>query len=527
LTRTYEKLLAWALRRKYLVLVLATGFFIGTLMLLPLLRKEFIPVQDQSMFLARLKTPVGSSMAYTNERFLEAEALVTQRPEVRRYLAAVGGFGGGGQANQGNLFVTLLPKNQRPRDPKTGKRLSQQEIMGLLRKDVNAIPTLKASFQDLSSRGFAAQRGYPVEFTVRGPEWEKLVDFSQKIEAEMQKSDLFQDVDTDYLEGMPEIRIKPDRDKAFEHGVSVSTIAGTINALIAGEVISKYTRGGRRYDVRIRVNSEQRSSIDDIAQLKVRNNRGELVQLSDVISIEEKPSLLTITRRGRERAIGIFANVPQGVSQADSLEKTRSIARSILPAGYHLVFSGTSETFHESFSSLIFALWLGVLVAYMVLASQFNHIIHPFVVLLALPFSISGALLALWAGHQSINIFSMIGLLLLMGIVKKNSILLVEFTNQLREEGEDVLTALQKACPIRFRPVIMTSVSTMAAALPPALALGPGSETRVPMALAILGGVAVSTLLTLLVVPCAYQALAPLNGKWFHALFSKKKVKEA
>jgi len=232
-----------------------------------------------------------------------------------------------------------------------------------------------------------------------------------------------------------------------------------------------------------------------------------------VVSIEEKPSLMSITRRGRERAIGVFANVAQGKSQAEALEKIQIFAKKILPEGYRVVFSGSAQTFQESFSSLKFALWLGLAVAYMVLASQFNSYLHPVIVLLALPFSLSGAFAALWLGDQSLNMYSMIGIILLMGIVKKNSILLVDFTNQLRAKGHDVKSALLEACPIRLRPILMTSISTITAAIPPALAIGPGAETRVPMAFALIGGVVVSTLLSLLVVPCAYSLFAPMERR--------------
>ena len=394
--------------------------------------------------------------------------------------------------------------------------------MAEVRKELNQIPDVKAVLQDLSTRGFAAQRGFPIELTVRGPDWEKLVEYAEQIENKMKESDLFEDVDTDYLSGMPEVRVYPDRDKAFARGVSIGAIAQTLNASIGGEKIAKYTKGGRRYDVRVRLVAEQRASSEDIGQLTVWNNRGELVRLGDVVRIEERPSLLSITRRGRERAIGIFANVGQGKSQATAIEKAQRVASEILPEGYRIVFSGTSQTFRESFESLLFALWLGILIAYMVLASQFNHVIHPFTVLLALPFSISGALIALWMGNYSLNVFSMIGLLLLMGIVKKNSIMLVEFTNQMRERGMSPLEALKSACPIRFRPILMTSVSTIAAAVPPALALGPGAETRIPMAVAVIGGLTVSTLLTLFVVPAAYLSLVPLEKIKSWRIYRKK-----
>ncbi|HLD56280.1 MAG TPA: efflux RND transporter permease subunit, partial [Candidatus Omnitrophota bacterium] len=500
----YRKTLVISLRHKKKVLGAAVLIFIVFLFSFPFLKKEFVPAQDQSMFLSRIKTPIGSSLEFTSERMRQIEAMVMKRPEVKRYFCAIGGFGGG-EVNTGMMFVTLQPKNKR--------RLSQEELMDYFRKEFNQVPDVKAVMQDLSTRGFAAQRGYPIEFTVRGPNWDKLVDYSEEIQKQMKENKLFQDVDTDYLAGMPEVKVFPDREKAFARGVSVRTIGQTINAMIGGERIAKYTKDGKRYDVRVKVVAEQRADATDIKNLYVWNNRGEMVKLSEVVHTQENPTLFAITRRGRERAIGVFANVGRGKSQAAAVNQAREMAHRVLPEGYRVVFSGTSETFRESFQSLFFALWLGVIVAYMILASQFNHVIHPFTVLLALPFSITGALIALFVTNNSLNIFSLIGLILLLGIVKKNSILLVEFTNQMRERGLSPLEALKKACPLRLRPIIMTSVSTIAAALPPALAVGPGAETRIPMAIAVIGGVFVSTLLTLFVVPAAYYSLVPFEKK--------------
>lgn len=200
-----------------------------------------------------------------------------------------------------------------------------------------------------------------------------------------------------------------------------------------------------------------------------------------------------------------------GQSQATAVEEARSIADSVLPEGYRAVFTGSTQASKETGSSLMFVFILGIVVAYMVLASQFNSYVHPFTVLLALPFSISGALIALWMGHQSINLYSMIGIILLMGIVKKNSILLVDFTNQVRAEGMEVRQALLEACPVRLRPILMTSLATVAAAIPPALAIGPGAEVRIPMSIAVIGGVIVSTFFTLFVVPCVYSLFAGMR----------------
>ena len=514
LAKRYRTRLGWALGRRPLVITASLVMFFGSLALLPRLRKEFVPPQDQSMFLTRLQTPVGSSIEVTDERFKQAEAFVMSRPEVQRYYGAIGGFGGG-EVNTGILFVTFKPPRQRPVVPPNTHRLSQQELMMLFRQRLNAIPDTKAFVQDLSLSGFSAQRGFPIELTVRGSDWEQLAALSETIRDRMAKSGLMVDVDTDYLTGVPEVRVRPDRLKAAERGVSIETIGNTINALIGGQRVGKYTHGGRRYDVRVRLVPKQRTQPQDIEQLWVWNNRGELVQLKDVVTITEKPTLLAITRKSRERAISIFANVAPGKSQASALQEADRIAKEVLPSGYHAVFGGSTQTFRESFQSLVFALLLGILVSYMVLASQYNSYLHPVTVLLALPFSVSGAFIALWIGRQSLNIYSLIGLILLMGIVKKNSILLVDFTNQLREQGLSVHDALLQACPIRLRPILMTSISTIAAAVPPALAIGPGAETRIPMAVAVIGGLTLSTILTLFVVPCAYSLFSKIERKTY------------
>ncbi|MDD5422760.1 MAG: efflux RND transporter permease subunit [Candidatus Omnitrophota bacterium] len=522
LSASYHRTLEKVLRKRVLVVLVAIAFFISSLLLLLFIRKEFLPSQDMSMLMLRLQTPVGSSITFTDEHFKKAEAFLMNRPEVISYFALIGSFGGGmggGEVNSGMMFITFKEPKKRPVVPPNKHSLSQAELMTLFRTELNKIPDLKVVVQDLSLSGFSAQRGMPVELSVRGPDWEKLSIYSEEIRKKMEKSPLMIDVDTDYLAKIPEVRVQPDREKADDRGVSVSTIGSTINSLIGGERIAKYTKDGRRYDVRIRLVPSQRTALEDIDRLWVWNNRNELVQLKNVIKITEKPTPLTITRRNRERAISLFANVAQGKSQTDALKEVEKIVRGVLPEGYRAVFSGSTQTFKESFGSLLLAFWLGILIAYMVLASQFNSYLHPFSVLFALPFSISGALIALMIFNQSLNIYSIIGLILLMGIVKKNSILLVDFTNQQREQGLEATPALLSACPTRLRPILMTSVATIAAAVPPALAIGPGAETRIPMAVTIIGGVILSTLLTLFVVPSVYSLFSKIERKKYQIEF--------
>jgi HAE1 family hydrophobic/amphiphilic exporter-1 len=322
---------------------------------------------------------------------------------------------------------------------------------------------------------------------------------------EMNDSGLYTDVDTSYKESVTEVQVFPDREKAKLRGVSVRDIGVTINALIGGVVVGKFSKNGHRNDIRIKMKDSSQDKLKDLSKIFVRNNRGELIKLLDVATVKELPGVQSISRLNRGRAISIFAGVAKGKSQGDALDKVREMTKKHLPIGYELVESGASETFSQTFKSLIFALLLGLLIAYMILAAQFNSFIDPLTILIALPFSFTGALLALWMTNLSLNIYSAIGLILLMGIVKKNSILLVDFTNQLRNEGLLIKDALMEACPKRLRPILLNTFSTVAGAVPLALSLGPGSETLKPMAVAIIGGCLLSTFLTLLVVPAMYS----------------------
>lgn len=490
----YARMLGRGLRRPLTILAAAVIFFIASIAVFKRLPSEFVPSQDQSRLLIRLVTSVGSNLEETNRLFRRAEEFMQKQPEVDRVFAVVGGFGGG-QVNTGVLFITMKPPDQR--------KLSQAEFSGVIRKELNSYPGLRAIIQDLSQSGFTASRGFPVEFSVRGPEWEQLISISADLKEKLNATGLVVDVDTDYLVGMPEIRIVPDRARAADLGVSIEDVATTINALVGGARVGKYSVGGRRVDVRMRLLANQRTRPEDFARLRLRAASGEMVPLSSLVTQQERPALQSITRKDRERAISIFGNVAPGKSQNEAIAAVERLSRD-LPIGYRTVLGGASVAFRESMGALLFALVLGIMVAYMVLASQFNSFLQPIIVLSVLPLSVAGAAFALWMSGKSLNIFSMIGLLLLMGIAKKNSIILVDYAQQLRAEGLDAHDAMMKAGPIRLRPILMTSMATMMAAVPSALSLGPGSETRGPMAIAIIGGLIVSTALSLMVVPAFY-----------------------
>ena len=512
----YAGSLAFALNHRIKVIVAALIIFALSFSALSFLNKEFIPAEDQSRFNVRLKTPVGSALTYSDLKFSEVEKFLAKRPEVDRYVLRVGG-GSPGDSNSGSVLVTMKDRGKRGIDPKAGHELGQQEFMDLCRKNFNKIPDVRAVVQDLSLRSFTASRGFPVEFTVQGPDWDKLAGYSQQIMDKLEKTGLVTDLDTNYSLGQPELHVLPDRKKASEHGVNIASISQVVEAMIGGVPVNTYEKGGHRYDIRVKLEEGKEDPRTKVNSLFVRNNRGELVPLSDLVTMEERKSMVEIWRSNRERSITVYANVKAGESQQKALLATQDIAKRILPPEYHIAMTGSSQTFAVSLQSLVWVLLLGIVVAYMVLASQFNSFIDPLSVLMALPFSISGALMALFIAHRSINIYSVIGLILLMGIVKKNSILLVDFTNQVRERGApSVRKALLTACPIRLRPILMTSVATIAGALPAALAFGPGAESRNPMAIAVIGGVVFSTMLTLYVVPCFYSVMSRFEGKHKH-----------
>jgi multidrug efflux pump subunit AcrB len=504
LSHRYKDSLTWCLQHRGVIVIISIVVFALSLVFMFTLKKELIPPQDQSMFLLNIKTPVGNSIDAANDVFIKAEAYLKSQPEVTSVYSTVGNYNNNNVVNAGTIYVIL-------NDPKK-RKFTQQDMMakvsdglrGLLGNDTEVFA------QDLSLTGFSASRGYPVEFVIEGPDWTKLVNLSTIVLAKIKATGLVRDLNVDFQEGMPELLVIPDRNRSADRGVSVSMIGQEVSNMIGGQLFSantEYPEAGHRYYIRLRSETVESSTPEDLNRVLLRNNRGDtdLVALDKTATVKVAKGPQLISRVNRFRAIPAYANMAPGKSQQDALEAIEKIAVENMPPGYHLTVTGSAQAFREAFQSLFFALILGVVVAYMVLASQFNSFIHPITVLMALPFSLSGALVALYLCHQSLSLFSMIGLILLMGIVKKNSILLVDFTNQRRAEGLEPTAALLEACPVRLRPILMTSVATVAGAVPEALNFGAGAETRVPMAISIIGGVMLSTLLTLYVVPCVYS----------------------
>lgn len=517
LTESYRAVLPYCLHHRFLILIGFIVAFGASLWVATRVPGEFSPAQDQGTLFVKYETPVGSSLAYTEERIREAEKIIKGLPETRTYFLAVGSFFDG-NVNSGIMFVDMKPKEERSR--------TQQQVMEALRPEMEKIPDLKSFLVDLSKGGPEGGLGFPITFSLQGPSLDVLKKESARLIEWMKAENLAVDLNTDFKDGQPELRVYIDRAAAAARGVTVLDVSDTIAAAIGGVREGKFTNDDRRYDVRIRLLPEERERVEDLNQLTVRNIHGEVIPVKDVVRWEEVSSLQVIARRNRERSITITGNPAPGVAENTAMARIKEHALQTLPTGYRLLPSQAAETNEKFGRDIMLALGLGILVAYMILAAQFNSFGQPFLILLAMPFALSGAALGLFAFGQTWNLYSFIGLILLFGIVKKNSILLVEFTDKQREEGLDPEAALLKACPIRLRPVLMTSFATMAAAVPPALALGPGAESRIPMALTILCGSAVSMLATLFIVPCCYSLLESFKA-WVGRLFARNAPERA
>jgi HAE1 family hydrophobic/amphiphilic exporter-1 len=501
----YSRALPFFLLHRWKTLIATVIFFAASMTLLKFIPKEFTPAQDEGNLFVQVKAKQGASMAYTDVKMREIEKIVMEDPNVERYFCGIGGFSGG-ESNVGFVFITLKDRKVRA--------LRQDKVAEGLREKLKAVKDVKAFIPSGSGGVFGGGSNYAVNFGVRGPDWDKLGTHAEEIVKQMNDSGKFTDVQIPDVKGAPEIHVVPDREAALRFGVEISEIARAVRVMVGGFPAALYAKGGLRYDVIVQLREADRKTVDHIKSIRVRNTRGELIQLDKLVKIENRLTAPTITRENRVRSVNISANPAKGIAQEKALEDAQLIAKKVLPEGYFVALSGSSEEMKNSFYSLMFAMIMGILVAYMVLGSQFNSFIDPLVVLAALPFAFTGALFGLLAANQSLNVYSFIGIILLIGIVKKNSILLVDFTNQMRDTGLPVDQALVKACPQRLRPILMTTFATLAGALPGAINFGPGSETRVPMSVVVIGGVMVSTFFTLFVVPCLYSVTARARRKF-------------
>jgi HAE1 family hydrophobic/amphiphilic exporter-1 len=428
------------------------------------------------------------------------------------------GQGARQEVNKSLLLVALKDRNERKR--------SQHQMMDELRKKIREIPGFKAYVEDFADIAIGGKRSTPVQFDIRGAEMERLEKISNQIMGEMMKSPGIVDVSSDLELTKPEVRVLIDRNKASDVGVDIQEISSIVLQMIGGQQVSKFkdSERAKRYDVRIRLIKDQRMNPDDISQISIRTPKGGLIKLAQVVKVEEGIGPNLINRSDRQRSSTIYADTTGGKALGEAIKEVEGLAKRFIPSGYSYGFVGHAEAFKESFQYLIMALIQAIIIVYMVLAMQFNSFLHPLTVMLALPLSTMGAFGALYVMGDTISIISMIGMITLTALVVKNSILLVDYTNTLRERGMERNQAVLQASPVRLRPILMTAVTTILGVLPVAMGYSAGGEARAGMGRATFGGMFVSTLLTLFVVPVAYTLLDDLQEKVKILLKGKKKI---
>ncbi len=513
----YQRLLVFCLKYPKSIVFASLLVFAISLKLIPSVKKELLPPQDQNIILLTAMTTPGSSLESTQKKSFEIEEIVKKREEIAGYIVSVGL--GGMSPTVNNIFIPIYLK------PKEDRKLSHLKIMDELRESFKSFKGVRIQMRDISARGITSGRSFPVAFNLRGPDLMVLKEKADVIMKKLTEMQIAQDLDTDFKLGLPELKISPkSQGELYNLGLTKEAISTTLAASVGGVRKGRYTADGKRYDIRVKIPDTTINSEEEIGSLGVRNIVGNIMSLSNAVNMEKIGSMQTITRINRQRTVSVFGSMMPGASQSEILKKAQEIAEAELPDGYSFALEGAASGLNEAFTTLTSALMIGIMVAYMILAIQFNSFIHPVVILIALPFSITGAFLALYLAGASLNLFSFIGIIVLMGIAKKNSILLVEFTNQMREKyglkkdytnSKDralIEKSLLEACPIRLRPILMTSVATVCAALPLVLGNAMGSETRLPMGLTIIGGSIVSTIFTLFVVPALYLMMSRLES---------------
>ncbi|MFA5795088.1 MAG: efflux RND transporter permease subunit [Candidatus Brocadiia bacterium] len=511
LHKFYASIIGWTLKYSLTTISIAMALFLGSLYLVQTLGVEFNPQEDQSRFRISLETPIDYSIEATDRIAKKVINAVKNMPEVDIFVAFV-------DVNSGSINITLKDRSQRTK--------TQFELMAEVRRKFSKMPDVRVAVSIAGGfSGFGGGRGGDMQYIIQGPDINVLDSKSNELIDELKKIDGIVDVDRDLRIGKPELDIKIDRERAADMGVSIADISNVIGSTFGGLEVGDYTALGRTYKVRVKAVDSERKIASDVSGISIRSRSGELVELASLISIKPSIGPNAINRTDRERSVNIVANL-EGVPLGEAITKLEDIAKRIMPPGYYGRRSGQTEVFGETLYNIAFALVLALIFSYMILAAQFENFIHPFSITLSLPLAIVGALGFLWMGAtltnlrgMTINMMFLIGVILLVGLAKKNAILLIDYTNQLRRGGLDRDEALRQACPVRLRPILMTSIATIAATIPVLFGLGEGSESRRPMAIAIFGGMITSTLLTLVVIPSVYRVFDIIINK-----FKKSKV---
>ncbi len=468
------------------------------------LQSELAPLEDRGLFRLSISAPEGTSFDYMDKFMDRISTFVIDSVPGRRLSLSVTspGFSGSGAANSAFVRVALLPPNER--------EFTQQEIVDNLGKSTKQFTEGKvfAIQEQTISTGGSARFGLPVQFVIQNLNFDKIKDKLPKFMEEAQKSPLFQAVDVNLKFNKPELEIQIDRLKATELGVSVLEISNTLQLALSGRRIGYFIMNGKQYQVMSQVDRANRDEPVDLKAFYVRSNTGQLIQLDNLVDIIEQSNPPQLYHFNRYKSATISASMVPGKTIGDGVAEMRRIGDKVLDESFTTALSGASRDFDESSSNTMFALLLAIILIYLVLAAQFESFIDPAIIMITVPLAIAGALFSLWMFNQTLNIFSQIGIIMLIGLVTKNGILIVEFANHKRDEGMSKIDAAIDAAALRLRPILMTSLATALGAVPIALALGAGSQSRIPLGIVIIGGIMFSLMLTLFVIPAVYSFMS-------------------
>jgi hydrophobe/amphiphile efflux-1 (HAE1) family protein len=502
----YQTALKWSLTHRKSIVTFSVLVFFGSLFLFKFVGSEFFPSYDRGEFIVSFKSAPGSSLEQTDVIAKYIETSLRKHPEVVNMLTSIGA--GNEAVNSGSVFVKLVAKKERVK--------SSEDIQAELRNELSMIPGATISFGSESGHGGS---GKPFAYSVRGPEMKELIKIAAKIEPIVKRTPGAVDVESSLEASKPELVINIDRSRASDLGVNVQNLAGAVRSMVDGYKATKYYEGDEQYDVRVRLRPEDRSSAEKVAMATVMSDhkgpgdKNILVRLGDIARIEEGVGPSQINRYDRQKEIQIGANL-SGALLGDVMKAVSAEVDSIpLPPGYKVGIVGEGEIQAESFANIFMSLALAIIFVYIILAMQFESFLYPLSIMLSLPMAIVGAVISLILTNGSLSIMSMIGIIMLMGLVTKNAILLVDYTNTLRGRGMSRLDAQLRAGPVRLRPILMTTFAMIFGMLPVALGLGEGSEFRAPMGVTVIGGLVTSTLLTLFVVPVFYSILDDMSWK--------------
>ena len=508
----YEKSLRWALTHRKTIVFGAIAIFVASFFIMGMLGSQFFPESDQSQFNIVVNVSPGGSLEQTSLICEKVEETLKEMPEVKLMLTTIGS--GNDPVTKANILVKLIPTHDRKK--------TDQKIMSEIRNEIKSISGANFS---ISAQGGPGGNEKPITLSVRGEDLNKLEQIAEKVEAIVKSTPSAVDIENSLELSKPEIRINIDREKASDLAVNPYLIASTVRAMVDGAISTQYKEGDEQIDVRVRLRKEDRKNLNDLLPLTIKSNKkiglnDFLVPITDVATITQDVGPSKINRYARQKEIRVDANLDGrflGVVLGEIMAETSKLP---LEAGYSINVIGEGEMQEESFGNILLSLMLAIVFVYIVLAAQFDSFLHPFSIMLALPMSIIGAVIMLLIFGSSVSVMSLIGIIMLMGLVTKNGILLVDYTNVLRERGLSRFDALIKAGPTRLRPILMTTFAMIFGMVPVALALGEGAEFRAPMGQAVIGGLITSTLLTLFIVPVVYSILDDVSN-----YFSKNKKK--